>query len=146
MKRPNNWSLFPQGFNPNNISFFRDLDKFEICTTKCATELNSCKAACDEEDYSCQSRCDAFALDCNSSCPCGVNCPNGCAGCSNASCDANEYILILNHFQLYDNEAYLLNLATDTISKARVNGWSNIGTDIEDSCYSFMNGEHWFLG
>ncbi|CBY34294.1 unnamed protein product [Oikopleura dioica] len=123
-----------------------DLDKFEICTSKCASELNSCKAACDPEDYSCQSRCDAFALDCNSSCPCGDYCPNGCSGCSNAACEVNEHVLIINHLQLYDNEAYLLNLATDTLSRARINGWSSLGTDTEDSCYSFMSGEHWFLG
>ncbi|CAG5112316.1 Oidioi.mRNA.OKI2018_I69.chr2.g6543.t1.cds [Oikopleura dioica] len=123
-----------------------DLDKFEICTANCTTALDSCKDACNPVDYSCPGRCDATALECNSSCPCGNDCPNGCQGCANAVCSAEEYVLIINHYHLYENEAILFNLGTEQFSRASINGFIEYNYDIEDACYSFMKGEHYFLG
>ena len=54
--------------------------------------------------------------------------------------------MIINHYHLYENEALLFNLATEQFSRASINGYIEYSYDIEDACYTFMKGEHYFLG
>ena len=119
------------------------MDKYEICTTNCGAELDTCKENCYHADYTCPSRCEAAFVDCKYACPCDRECPNGCSGCSNPVCQASDYLLILNDWQAWDNQAFLLNLSTDQISFATMN-FNEI--DFDDSCYAFMKGQHYLLG
>ena len=51
--------------------------------------------------------------------------------------------MILNDWMSDENIGYLVNLRNDEISFASID-YKNL--DIDDSCYSFMNGQHYIIG
>ena len=53
--------------------------------------------------------------------------------------------MILNTYAGMDDQSFLIELATDTHKMGNFN-YNMAIHDIEDSCYAFMKGEHWFLG
>lgn len=121
------------------------MDKNEICSTECSDARDSCYSGCGN-DYTCANRCNVVWLDCLETCPCSSGCPDGCDGCPHPVCESTEqYLFMINYDWSFDNRALLLRLSDDTFIESNFNYRFDI-MDVDDACYSYIKGNHYFLG